>query len=255
MARVHAFELMDQPWWPERLRRAATDYLAFVVSKSGAFTPLAPRIAALVDGAAEPRIVDLCAGGGGPYPALLDAVDAARGGRATELVLTDLHPNSGAAARNDDRRVRVEPRPVDALHVPPELAGVRTLFDGLHHFTPADARALLADAARSRAPILVAEASERSAAAIVGSIFIPLFVLLVMPLVRPRSLVALVLTYLVPILPLAIFWDGLISCLRTYRGDELRALVAGLDDGYRWEAGTVKKAGRNVTFLVGQPAA
>ena len=49
-----------------------------------------------------------------------------------------------------------------------------------------------------------------------------------------------------PLLPLCIFWDGLVSCLRTYRVDELRALVDGLDDGYRWEAGTVRKAGRNV---------
>jgi len=256
VGRVHAFELMDQSWWPERLRRAATDYLAFVISKSGAFTPLAPRLAQLVDGTAEGRIVDLCAGGGGPYPALLDAVDAARGGRKTALVLTDLRPNVDAGRRigAGDARVTLEPRSVDALAVPPELGGVRTLFDGLHHFAPADARALLADAARSRAPILVAEASERSPAAIVASVFIPLFVLLVMPLVKPRSWPALALTYLVPILPLAIFWDGLVSCLRTYRVDELRALVAGLDDGYRWEAGTVKKAGRNITFLVGEPA-
>ena len=252
MRRVHAFELMDQPWWPSPLRRAATDYLAFVISKAGAFTPLSARLGALVDGAAEPRIVDLCAGSGGPYPALLDAVDAARAGRATELVLTDLHPSARSAAAADPR-VRSEPRAVDARQVPRELRGVRTLFDGLHHFAPADARAVLADAATARQPILVAEASERSPAAIIGSLFIPLFVLLVMPFVRPRSAAALLLTYLVPLLPLCIFWDGLVSCLRTYRVDELRALVDGLDDGYRWEAGSVRKAGRNVTYLVGTP--
>ena len=245
---------MDQRWWPQLLRRAATDYLAFVVSKAGAFTPLAGRLAALVDGAAAPRIVDLCAGSGGPYPALLDDVDAARGGRATELVLTDLHPGGGRSTGADDARVRAEPRSIDARQVPRELGGVRTLFDGLHHFAPADARALLADAAAARAPILVAEASERSVAAIVACVFIPLFVLVAMPFVRPRSAAALALTYLVPLLPLCIFWDGLVSCLRTYRVDELRALVAGLDDGYRWEAGTVRKAGRNITYLVGQPA-
>jgi hypothetical protein len=251
MRRLHSFELIDQPWWPAPLRRAATDYLAFIVTKAGVFTALAPRLAALVDGAPAPRIVDLCAGGGGPYPALLDAVDAARSGRATEVVLTDLHPHERMQSR--DARVHVESRSVDARAVPGDLGGVRTIFDGLHHFAPAEARAVLADAARARTPILVAEASERAAAAIVGAIFIPLFVLLVMPLVRPRSWLALLLTYLVPILPLAIFWDGLISCLRTYRVDELRALVADLGDGYRWEAGSVRKAGRNITFLVGSP--
>ena len=74
-----------------------------------------------------------------------------------------------------------------------------------------------------------------------------------MPFLRPARVGALLLTYLIPILPLVILWDGLISCLRTYRVEELRALVAGLEDSYAWEAGTIKKAGRAVTFLVGRP--
>lgn len=35
LPRVHAFELNDQPWLPEALRRAETDYLGFVVAKAG----------------------------------------------------------------------------------------------------------------------------------------------------------------------------------------------------------------------------
>lgn len=254
LPRVHAFELNDQPWLPEALRRAETDYLGFVVAKAGAFTPLAARLAALVDAPGGGRIVDLCAGGGGPYPELLADVERARG-RPTELVLTDLRPNARLAARLGPvaDRARVEPAPVDARRVSPALGGVRTLFDGLHHFRPAEARALLGDAARARVPILVAEASERSVAALLASLLIPLFVLLATPFVRPRSGWTLLFTYVVPILPLAIFWDGLVSCLRSYRVDELRALVAGLEDGYEWEAGAVRKAGRAVTFLVGRP--
>jgi hypothetical protein len=254
--RLQAFELNDQRWLPEALRRAETDYLAFVISKAGAFTPLAPRLAALLDGAGQDRIVDLCAGGGGPYPALAAAVDALRG-RPSELVLTDLHPSPRALSRVEGSgvRARLEAEPVDALKVPAALGGVRTLFDGLHHFPPAEARALLADAARTGTPILVAEASERSLPALIATLLIPLSVLLVMPLVRPRSATTLLFTYVVPLLPLFIFWDGLISCLRTYRVDELRALVAGLDAGYTWEAGAVRKLGRAVTYLIGRPIA
>jgi hypothetical protein len=255
MGRLHAFEFNDQPWLPEALRRAELDYLGFVIAKSRVFSTLAPRLAALVDASGHDRIIDICGGGGGPYPELLRAVDAVRG-RPTELVLTDLHPNPGVLARLGDgaANIRVEPLPVDARHVPPSLAGARTLFDGLHHFRPADARALLADAAAARAPILVAEASERSVQAVIACLLIPLFVILVMPLVRPRSLWTLLLTYVVPLVPLLIMFDGLISCLRTYRVDELRALTAGLDDGYVWEAGAERRAGRAVTWLAGHPA-
>jgi hypothetical protein len=255
MGRLHAFEFNDQPWLPEVLRRAETDYLALVIRKARAFTPLAPRLAALVDAAGCDRIVDVCGGGGGPYPELLRLVDGIRG-RPTELVLTDLHPNPGMLARvgAGNARITIVAEPVDARRVPASLDGARTLFDGLHHFRPADARALLADAAAARAPILVAEASERSVAAVIACLLIPLFVIVVTPFVRPRSLVALLLTYLVPIVPLLILWDGVVSCLRCYRLDELRALCAGLDENYVWEAGAERIHGRAVTWLAGRPA-
>lgn len=243
--RLHLFEFNDQPWLPETLRRAETGYLGVLIRKARVFAPLAPRLSALVDLCSgddgRDRIVDLCSGGGGPYPDLLALVDGARG-RATTLTLTDLHPNAALGVVAADARA-----------VPPSLPGVRTLFDGLHHFAPADARAIFADAAAARAPILVGEASERSVPALIACLLIPLFVLLAMPFVTPRASLALLLTYVVPILPLIIFWDGLVSCLRTYRVDELRALVAGLDDGYAWEAGELRRAGRAVTFLVGRP--
>ena len=255
LPRVHAFELMDQRWFPSRLREAATGYLAFVIAKSGAFSPLAPKLVELVDASGSDQIVDLCAGGAGPYPQLMQQVEALRD-RPTELVLTDLRPSPNALVRIEGRTrggARVESDAIDARQVPRRLRGVRTLFDGLHHFRPDDARRVLADAMEARASILVAEASERSVLAIVGAIFIPVFVALVMPFVRPRSWLTLALTYLLPLVPLAIFWDGLVSCLRTYRVDELRALTAGLDGGYQWEAGGIRRAGRTITFLVGRP--
>ena len=83
-------------------------------------------------------------------------------------------------------------------------------------------------------------------------LIVPLLVLLVTPFVRPFSLARLLLTYLVPVLPLLILWDGIVSCLRTYRPDELLALTAGLD-GHRWRATELRQRGSIVTVLVGEP--
>lgn len=44
------------------------------------------------------------------------------------------------------------------------------------------------------------------------------------------------------------------SCLRTYRPDELLALTGGLD-GYRWEASELRTRGAIVTYLIGEPTA
>jgi hypothetical protein len=251
--RLHLAELGDQPWLPDVIRRGETDYLAAALALGRPFTPLAPRIAALLDRAGTDRIVDLGAGGAGPWPHLAPAVTAARDGRAPAVTLTDLRPNRDAIARAAAQGLAYEPAPVDARDVPARLTGVRTLFDAFHHLRPADARAVLAGAHHARAPIVIGEAlSRRPSTLIATALLVPLMVLLLTPRVRPVTIARLVLTYLVPILPLAIWFDGVVSCLRAYRPPELLALAAGLD-GHRWEAGELRHRGAIVTYLIGVP--
>ena len=57
-----------------------------------------------------------------------------------------------------------------------------------------------------------------------------------------------------PVLPILIAWDGVVSCLRTYTPDELRRLSAGLD-GFTWETGELRTRGAIVTYLIGEPRA
>src|SRR6185436_4078426 len=99
---------------------------------------------------------------------------------------------------------------------------VRTMFSAFHHFQPQGARRILADAFQRRRAICVFEATARTPAAIASTLLIPFFVLALTPLVRPLSWTQILFTYIIPILPLLIFWDGLVSQLRTYSVDELR---------------------------------
>jgi hypothetical protein len=128
------------------------------------------------------------------------------------------------------------------------------MFEGLHHFRPDDARAVLADAYRHRRPIVVVEGTRRTVGALLGMLLVPLAVLLITPRIRPLSWARLALTYLVPVVPLLVLWDGIVSCLRSYRPAELRALVAGLDEGYTWEVGEYRRRGGVVTYLIGAPS-
>src|SRR5687767_10470918 len=73
---------------------------------------------------------------------------------------------------------------------------------------------------------------------------------------RPRylRLSRLVLTYVVPIVPLATIWDGVASCMRVYSPDEMRALIASLPPSdYEWDIGRLKipRTGVAVTYLTG----
>jgi hypothetical protein len=148
------------------------------------------------------------------------------------------------------------PEPVDAREVPLSLPGLRTMFASFHHFKPADARKILGGAAHQRTAICVFEATSRTATAIASAVLIPLFVLLLTPTIRPVSAAQLVFTYLIPLLPLLIFWDGLVSHLRTYSPEELIGLTKSIDSrGYRWSTGTIPIPGlpTGVPWLIGIP--
>ena len=81
-------------------------------------------------------------------------------------------------------------------------------------------------------------------------------VLRMTPFIRPFRWSRLLWTYLVPLVPFAVLFDGLVSCLRTYRVEELRDLTARLEaNDYDWDIGTVKNTAGPIpiTYLIGVP--
>jgi hypothetical protein len=254
--RVHLFEWEDQSWFPASLRSAMTSYLAaaygitpFPKLWAGCLSKLMSR-----DGVNE--IVDLGSGSGGPVGRVVKELSD-RGFKAC-VTLTDLYPNIGVPQFVGDGSswIRYWPEPVDAATVPPALSGIRTMFASFHHFRPQVARTILRDAFDQRRAICIFEGTSRTPTAIASSLLIPLLVLLLTPLVRPVSGVQFLFTYLVPILPVLIFWDGLVSQLRTYSARELEEFTRDLQSPeYRWEAGILEiplmPAG--VPYLIGRP--
>lgn len=258
MKRRHLVELEDLSWWPRTFRDAATDYLVTAIRHAKVYDGFAVRLAAAVRRCGATQITDLCSGGGGPWPTLLPALRAA--GVGVPVCLTDKFPNTPALSRlvATTPGVRFEPESVSATDVPTRLAGFRTVFTAFHHFRPADAKAILAAAVRDRQGIAVAEASSRTWAALALQSLVPLAVLLLTPSVRPFRWSRLFWTYLVPVLPPAIWFDGIVSTLRVYTPEEMLAMgreVGG--DAYEWEAGTEKPAGSPVPipipYLIGVP--
>jgi hypothetical protein len=80
-------------------------------------------------------------------------------------------------------------------------------------------------------------------------------VLLLMPRVRPFRWSTIVFTYLAPVLPLAIWWDGIASTLRSWSATELEEIAAATEKpGYRWEVRELRGKGPIPrTVLVGRP--
>lgn len=257
MPRIQLFEFTDQPWYPDVFRRIQTDYLQFAASMGRGHEELIPLFKKALAHTRTNRIVDLCSGGSGPWKHLVDQL--AEAGLSVTVTLTDLYPHP-ESVHTDDPHITYHSAPVDATNVPIALTGMRTLFEGFHHFQPPQAKAILFDAARKREAIGIYEASLKPPFGPVLLVLSPVITLLtyllVTPIIRPLTLPRLLFTYLIPVVPLATCWDGIISLLRVYSPKELRELTADCGvDGYIWEAGTASTGTPvfDFTWLIGYP--
>jgi hypothetical protein len=260
MRRLQLVELEDLAWFPAALRDLATDYLQTMLHVSNPYGPIAPRLRRALDAVGERHILDLAAGGGGPWARLLPVLAA--DGLPVRVTLTDRYPNLAAfatLARRFPEAVTFATQPVDARQAPPALMGVRTIFSAFHHFPPAMGQAIIADAVLQRRGIAIFEATARTPAVFAAMLATPLLVWLLTPMIRPLTLARLLLTYVLPIVPAIVLFDGVVSCLRSYTADELRALVEQVPGAadYRWEIGVERAAGAplGVTYCVGVPPA
>jgi len=233
--RLHLVEIHDLAACPPSLRNALTDFLAFTENVTGAYDPVGPLLRRAIECTKARRIVDLCAGAGGPWRRLAAEIDV-------PVVLTDLNPHGESVTR------------VDARAVPAELDGFRTIFTAFHHFRPADARAILADAVQLGQGIGVFELARRAPREIAVVALTWLGVVFAVPFMRPWRWSRILWTYLPPTLPLVGTLDGIVSCLRTYSKAELAGLVRGLDS-YDWDIGDFRGGWSPLrgTYLIGVP--
>lgn len=83
----------------------------------------------------------------------------------------------------------------------------------------------------------------------------PISVLLTTPFIKPFKIGRLIFTYLLPIVPLFVWRDGILSSLRTYSVKEMHELVKSLDktEKYDWEINRIKSGPGTILYLLGTP--
>jgi hypothetical protein len=270
MHRVQFVELHEQPWFPSSLRDDVTDAMQFGFNLLRAYAPIAPLLQSVIDSAGNgtnteqsstrQSIIDMCSGGGGPWLDLarqLRCPDAGGDSAGLQVWLTDKYPNLKAfqsVSASSDHHITFYPEPVDAMKVPGTLKGLRTMFTSFHHFPPEDARAILQNAVDAGESIGIFEATKRAPSTI-ALIFVGILLMFVhTPRIRPFRWSRLLWTYLIPVIPSVLLFDGVVSCLRTYRPHELREIVKKLTCcQYQWEIGELATGKMPVTYLIGYP--
>jgi hypothetical protein len=259
MRRRQLLELHEQPWFPAALRNEITDALQFGSEILKTFDDISALLQRALDATGSCSIIDLCSGAGGPWLDLSEKLgaDAVR----YSVLLTDRFPNLAAFQKVNiasANRIDFCSDSVDATKVPPEFSGFRTMFSSFHHFPPSQARAVLQNAVDAKQGIGIFEITSRTPSAI-AMMFVWFLTPFVFTLfIRPFRWSRFLYTYVLPIIPLVLLFDGLVSCVRTYRTRELHDLTSRIvGPQYRWVIGERRGTfpGLPITYLIGYPMA
>ncbi len=259
MRRMHLFEFMDLRWYPKLLRDLQTNILQVIMTRSPAFDAAAPYIDALIGRTHSAQVVDLCSGAAGPWPRLVEKLGTPK----VRIVLSDKYPNMEMFAAVEKRthgRVAGVAQRVDALHVPSDLRGVRTIFTAFHHFRPQEVALILTDAQEQGEAICAFDYVPNKVLALALSpltfvISILQFYLLSFA-VRPFTWKQLLFTNLIPVVPVVAAWDGFVSSMRKYDSQALKEIVgARTTSSYSWEIGVDRSYAKStpLTYLIGEP--
>ena len=256
MKRRHLFEFEDLPWFPRFIRNYGTDFLQFIANKMDVYKEAIPVLQKGLKKSGQKKIIDLAAGGGGGWEKIIPRLKEQF--PDLQITLTDFYPNTKAFKKMlllDKNVFKYVPESVNALDVPPQLKGLRTQFLSFHHFKYDDAKNILQNAVDARMPIAVFEIQERNMEHVLKNIFSPLMVLLTTPFIQPFSIGRITFTYLIPIVPLFILWDGVVSVLRTYSIKEMKQMTSELKNRthYKWDVDKIKDGPITVLYLLGYP--
>ncbi|WP_213807220.1 hypothetical protein [Granulicella sp. dw_53] len=260
MRRIELIEIHDHPRFPDHLRNLFTDALQALWELGNSYGPITSLLHDALASAGTVEVLDLCSGGGGPWQRLAEKLEQAFR-LPVRVRLSDRYPNLEAFKRarlRSNSKIGSISQPVDALHVPATLSGFRTMFSSFHHFGPANARRVLHDAMEDGRGIGIFEVPGRNVKTVLLVCMTPLMVLWLTPRIRPFCWSRLFWTYVVPVIPLAIGFDGLISCLRAYAPEELEEMVAELKgaspkEHYLWKVGEERGGMLPISYIIGLP--
>ncbi|PYH85593.1 FAD/NAD(P)-binding domain-containing protein [Aspergillus uvarum CBS 121591] len=244
--RIQFYELGDQSWLPgwlhqhEQFTLTQLWHLSIPGWSHGSLaTQACTIIREHLPDVSSYLFVDLCAGAGGPTPLLERELNRApeqangsdSSARPVRFLLTDLFPHLEVWKGITKKQPNISyiPSAVDARdaprYTPKDRKECRIFNICFHHFKDEDAQRILQNAVEEADSFVIFEITARDLWTCLCSPLVFFFAYAVTLRWYWWSPLHLFFTYVVPVAPVALWVDGLISCLRTRTPEEISALV------------------------------
>jgi len=249
LPRLHGVEISECPWLPEVLREGIVDQLGLLLRVFRVYETAFSRFFAWAARNGNRPVLDLGSGSATHVEELLkwkakESENSRRSSSANtrfpSIKLSDLFPNISRFERlkkSFPEKVDFVRAPVNVTQVGPACnGGLRCIFSAFHHLRPKQAAQVLADAVRHSNGIFIFEPHQRkwrNLLVVIGGAgfcwiapFFPSYF----------SWKRLFLTWPLPILPLLMVYDGVVSVLRMYTREEFEAMIHSLpENDFEWE--------------------
>lgn len=225
--RFHLYEFCDQPWLKGWMREAFMDCLGMIYKVARPYHKFSDDIVSVLG--QRKQIIDLATGSGESVSFFLRFLKNRPDLSDIKVVGTDLFPNQDALTDLEQKYPNFAFRR-DSVNAFSEVLEstpcVYTIFTAFHHFGVDEAVCLIRSRVSSGSDLLVFELNERHNLlkyvwCLVGG---PVFMLTPF-LARKWRWQKFVFSTLLPIIPLMLAYDGVISNLRTYSEVELEELA------------------------------
>ncbi|KAI9680709.1 MAG: hypothetical protein M1817_004149 [Caeruleum heppii] len=255
--RIHFLEINDQSWFPSYLRQKVQACLTlvwglrlpFIQTASPAHLVANTLRRVLAGKTTDYKYVDFCAGAGGPTPIIerhlneqLRSPSSNEDDHGVQFLMTDLHPHIEAweEACKQSAYLSYVAHPVDAANAPKDMIRrdgkkVFRLYNlAFHHFDDPLAREILRNTLATADGFGIFELQDRTISSLITVFLMGPLLFLISPFYFWRSPGHLFFTYIIPIIPLVVVFDGYVSSLRTRNAKEILNMLKDSGDLEDW---------------------
>jgi hypothetical protein len=226
--RWHLFEFDDQSWLPNTLRQL---YMNILGSNKFRVRPFKRRLIEDLQNEKIRIIHSLCSGNGNFVFLLYTLLQEQK---AIKFILSDLFPLTSEYKRlksltNGD--IDFIDSPVDATKIQPTFGEWFLMAGSLHHFRENDLELIFQMVIDNKGTLIMMENHNRTyAQALKLLLVLPIFTVFVSIFSKPFRLIRLVFGVILPVVPMMILVDGIISNFRSYKKVDLDSILYKLSN-------------------------
>ncbi|MEC9281578.1 MAG: class I SAM-dependent methyltransferase [Bdellovibrionota bacterium] len=231
--RVNSFEFGDLQAVPAFYHQFLREFMSKIYLVFGIHKLWRTEITEFVKRQGSQSIHDPCAGSGYVNQLIFESLDEKLNAK---FYLSDLMTDESPEFAKQINALGFEnlkfaEKSIDLLKIEASNQMPKMFVNSFHHFDRDHVKEILKNTLGQGKELLVLEYCRKTPDSLMSMLFGGVFSLLFFPFVVEKKFVlpSFIFTYLIPVIPFMLVWDGVVSCLRTHSSSSLEEILVDLN--------------------------